>query len=683
MSSRPLLGLVFASTSLLVLGCHPQAAKPVAAPASGPEVGIDETAINRQTGPCDDFYEYACGAWLKRTEIPGDRASWMRGFSVIDEQNDVVKKAALEEAATKPADAMSKQLGDFYATCLDEDKAEKNAKIELDELLKALESVKDLPSLAKEVAHEHMGIGGPLFNFGVQQDFKDASLMIGVADQGGLGLPDRDYYLQDDEKSKALREQYLTHVAKMLALSGVAPESSKGQAQIVLKIETELAKAAMSRVDRRVPEKIYHRKELKGLQGIAPKFPWALYLKELGAPTLTQINVTSPEYFAALSKQLTKTLIPEWRIYLRWHLVHDASPMLSKAFVDETFAFYDKVLSGNEKQLPRWKRCIANTDELLGESLGQAFVKKTFGEDGKTATRTMIVAIEKAMEENLEKLAWMDDPTRKAAVEKLHAIANKIGYPDAWRDYSTIKITRDSYIGNVEAANNFEHKRQLAKIGKPVDRNEWLMSPPTVNAYYDASKNEMVFPAGILQPPFYGRKAADAVNFGAIGMVMGHELTHGFDDEGRKFDAKGNLSLWWSPATNLEFEKRAQCVIDQFNNYEVIDGQKINGKLTTGENIADLGGIKLAYRAFQALHKGAGGKPAKGYTDEQLFFLGTAQAWCGKRRPELERQRLITDPHSSPKFRVNGPLSNLPEFAAAFQCKPGSKMVRADACVVW
>ena len=682
MRARVLLSLAFIGSCLFVLGCHPQA-KVVAPPPPPPELGIDEGIIDRQVSPCDDFYAYACGGWLKKTEIPADRASWVRSFSVIDEQNDQLKKTLLEEAVARSADAAQKQLGDFYATCLDEDKVEKNAKLALDELLKHLESVKDIPSLAHEVAREHMTIGAPMFDFGQQQDFKDANQVIGGVDQGGLGLPDRDYYLLPDEKSKKLLAQYQAHVAKMLELSGVAAEAAKAQAQIVLKVETELAKASMKRVDRRVPEKLYHRIELKGLQKLAPKFPWTAYFKDMGVPTLTTINVVTTDFFAALNKDLAKILIPEWRIYLRWQIVHDAAPMLSKVFVDENFNFYDKVLSGTDKILPRWKRCVNATEAALGESLGQAFVKRTFGEDGKARTRDLLSAIEKAMEENLTKLAWMDEPTRKAALEKLKAIANKVGYPDVWRDYSSMKVARDSYVANVEAAALFEHKRQLAKIGKPVDRNEWLMTPPMVNAYYDPSKNEMVFPAGILQPPFFSRKAADAVNFGAIGMVMGHELTHGFDDEGRKFDAKGNLAMWWSEATNAEFEKRAQCVIDQYSGYEVIDGQKIDGKLTTGENIADLGGIKLAYRAFQATRKPGATKIEGGFSDEQLFFLGTAQAWCSKRRPELERQRLITDPHSTPKYRINGPLSDLPEFAAAFQCKPGSKMVRQDACVVW
>ncbi len=685
MSARVRTATLAVSLAGLLSACHPQKATSVAAPAAAPEVGIDESAINRAVSPCDDFYEYACGAWIKRTEIPADQSSWMRSFSVIREKNRDELKLILEAAAAgKTADPVEKQLGDFYASCLDEDKIEKSSQAELDALLKPIEAVKDLQSLAKELAREHLGIGAPLFELGVQQDNKDATLMIGAVDQGGLGLPDREYYLSTDEKSKKLREQYEAHVARMLELSGIPADKAKEQAKIVLRIETELAKASMTRTDRRDPEKTYHRIELKGLTKLAPKFPWPLYLKEMGVPTLTQLNVVAPDFFGAADKQLSKTLIPEWRVYLRWQVLHAAGPLLSKAFVDESFNFYDKTLNGQDKLEPRWKRCVEITDRFLGESLGKLFVQKTFGAEGKATTQAMITAIEKAMEENLSRLSWMDEATRKAALGKLAAVANKIGFPDVWRDYSSMKVSRDSLIANIAAGAHFENARQFAKLGKPVDRNEWLMTPPTVNAYYEPSKNEMCFPAGILQPPFYGRAAAEAVNFGAIGMVMGHELTHGFDDEGRKFDAKGNQVQWWTPATNAEFEKRAQCVVDQFSGYEVIDGQKINGKLTNGENIADLGGLKLAFAAFQATHKPARKRaPEKGYTDEQLFFLGTAQAWCGKRRPELERARLITDPHSAPKFRINGPLSNLPEFAAAFQCKPGAKMVRQDACVVW
>ena len=676
-------------TSSLLLGltsCHPpQKAQPVVASEPvGVDVGIDVSALDKQVAPCDDFYEYACGSWEKRTEIPADRSSWVRSFSTIDEKNYDTLKTILEQASLKPADAMEKQLGDFYASCMDEAKVEANAKIDLDELLKSVEAVKDIPSLAKEVAHEHLGVGAPLFGFGQQQDFKNASVVIGAADQGGIGLPDRDYYSKTDDKSKTIRTQYEAHVARMLELSGIPADKAKVQAQTVMKIETELAKNSMDRVERRDPAKLDHRIELKGLVKTAPKFPWALYLKEMGVPALTQINVLTPGFFAALSKQLGKTLIPEWRIYLRWQVVHAAAPLLGKAFVDENFNFYDKTLTGNEKLLPRWKRCVEHTDHLLGESLARSFVTKTFGADGKASTRTMVTQIEKAMEENLGKLPWMDDVTRKAAVAKLAAITNKIGYPDAWRDYSSVKITRDSFVANVQAGAEFENHRQLAKIGKPVNRGEWDMTPQTVNAYYNPSLNEMVFPAGILQPPFFNKAAADAVNYGAIGMVIGHELTHGFDDEGRKFDGKGNLVSWWTPATDAEFEKRAQCVVDQFNRYEVIDGQKINGKLTTGENLADLGGVKLAYRAYAGSRKPDQKSDMKsGFTDDQLFFLGFAQGWCSKRRPELERARLITDPHSTPKFRVNGPLSNFPEFAATFQCKPGAKMASQAPCVVW
>jgi endothelin-converting enzyme/putative endopeptidase len=501
-------------------------------------------------------------------------------------------------------------------------------------------------------------------------------------DQGGLGLPDRDYYLKDDAKSKELVKAYEAHVGKMLELAGTPKDKSAHEAATVLKIEHALAEASMSLVDRRDPKKLYHRLELAGIQKKAPKFPWSAFLKELGHPEITQINVAVPEFFVALNKNLTKFPMAEWRTYLKWHVVHGMAPALSKTFVNENFAFYDKTLQGTDEILPRWKRCVQSTDRSIGEALGQRFVDRSFGADGKVMTKELVDTVEKAMETNLAKLAWMDEATRTAAAEKLKNIANKIGFPDKWRNYDKLEITRDSYATNLLRANEFESQRDLSKVGKPLDRTEWLMTPPTVNAYYDPSMNEMVFPAGILQPPFFSRQAAAPVNYGAIGMVMGHELTHGFDDEGRQFDAKGNLKDWWTPKASEEFDHRAACVTDQYNGFVAVDDVHVNGKLTLGENIADLGGIKLAYHAYFADKKPAAA-PAGGYTDDQLFFLGVAQAWCGKRRDANARQRAATDPHSPPQYRVNGPLSNLPEFAAAFQCKPGAKMVRKDACSVW
>jgi endothelin-converting enzyme/putative endopeptidase len=469
----------------------------------------------------------------------------------------------------------------------------------------------------------------------------------------------------------------------MLTLAGEKPEQAKKDADTVLKIETQLAQASMSRVDRRDPNKIYHRIELAGIEKAAPKWNWKTYLKEMGVPEVTQINVTSPEYFAALNKMLTSVPVAEWRAYLRWHLVHNVAPALSKAFVDENFAFYGKTLSGTAELEPRWKRCTKAVDRLMGEALGKAFVEKTFGAEGKERTQKMVREIEASMSADLDGLKWFDDATRTQAHEKLTAIANKIGYPEKWRNYDALEIQPNSYLVNAMRAEEFETKRQLAKIGKPLDRTEWGMTPPTVNAYYDPSMNEMVFPAGILQPPFFNKAAVRPVNYGAIGMVMGHELTHGFDDEGRQFDAKGNLRDWWTGPVGKEFETRAQCVVDQFNGYVSVDDLHLNGKLVLGENIADLGGLKLAHAAYVTARGSKEPQKIGKWTDEQLFFLGAAQSWCTKRRPEMARMRVTTDPHSPPQFRIDGPLSNLPEFASAFQCKAGDKMVRKNQCTIW
>jgi putative endopeptidase len=679
---------------ILAAGCQEQqAAKPAAPianatpPEAAPapvETGLDESAIDSSVNPCDDFYQYACGGWLKKTEIPADKAQWGRGFSVIDEHNEGELHTILEAASKGQVQSQyGDKIGALYASCMDEAAIESSAPTELKQQLKRVDVIRDLASLQKEVARIHLTIGNPMFDFSQQQDFKNATEVIGVLDQGGLGLPDRDYYLSSTGKMPELRRAYQAHVEKMMTLAGEKPAEAAKDAATVMKIETALAQASMSRVDRRDPNKVYHRIELAGIEKTAPKWNWKTYLKEMGVPEVTQINVTSPEFFAALNKQLTATPVADWKAYLRWHVVHNASPALSKAFVDESFAFYGKTLSGTAEIEPRWKRCTKAVDRLMGEALGKAFVDKTFGAEGKERTQKMVREIEASMSTNLDGLKWFDDATRKQAHEKLEAIANKIGYPEKWRNYDALDVQRDSYLVNTMRAEEFETKRQLNKIGKPLDRTEWGMTPPTVNAYYDPSMNEMVFPAGILQPPFFNRAAVKPVNYGAIGMVMGHELTHGFDDEGRQFDAKGNLRDWWSPTVGKEFDTRAQCVVDQYNGYVAVDDLHLNGKLTLGENIADLGGLKLAHAAYVTARGGAQPQKMGKWTDDQLFFLGAAQSWCTKRRPEMARMRVTTDPHSPPQYRIDGPMSNLPEFANAFQCKAGDHMVRKNQCTIW
>jgi endothelin-converting enzyme/putative endopeptidase len=677
---------------------------PTAAPPAEPvaTMGVDEKAIDSKANPCEDFYAYACGTWMKETPIPDDQPDWMRSFDVIFERNETMLRQILEKDASQPAagEPYAKELGDFYASCMDEKGVEALGAKPLAEHLAKLDAVKDPATLALALANLHKTGSRGLFNFYSGQDFKDATQVIGIAEQGGLGLPDRDYYLKADAKSKELRGKYETHVADMLVLLGDAPEVAKANAKIVLKLETALAKSSMTKVELRDPQKIYHRIELAGLEKAAPDFPWQAYFKELGVPGVTAINVAQPAFFKTVSAEVARMKNPgaagaasasEWKTYLRWHLVHSNASTLPSKFVDEDFKF-KSALNGAPKLLPRWKRCVRATDAAMGEALAQPFVAKTLGAAGKATSQAMINGIEASMKGNLERLGWMDEPTRAKAVEKLGLITNKIGYPDVWRKYDDLAIARASYYENRERAEAFEVKRQLTKIGKPLDRKEWQMTPPTVNAYYDSSLNEMVFPAGILQPPFYANEMTLGLSYGAIGMVMGHELTHGFDDEGCQFDGHGNLKEWWAPAVAKEFKKRTSCVASQFDEYVAVEDPgsppiHVNGKLTLGENIADLGGLKLSYTAFKATLAAKGGpKDATGrFTPEQQFFLGYAQAWCGNMRNEMMRLLVTTNAHAPPRFRVVGPLSNLPEFAQAFACKEGSAMVRpaAKRCEVW
>lgn len=729
--SRRLVSLIAVlplAAPLLGLGCggggeaakSPAPASPVASvppPAASALLGVDEAAMDPSVNACEDFYEYACGGWMKATPIPEDEARWMRSFNVIQERNETRLRDILTAYAKEPpaSQAYAKALGDYFASCIDEAAIERAGLGPIAAELERIEAIKDLPSLVKTIAHLQLLGVTAFFEVGSGQDFKDATQVIGIVDQGGLGLPDRDYYLEPGEASKKVRDAYEAHVERMFVLAGDAPVEAKRRAKTVLAIETSLARASMSKVLRREPANTYHRIELRGLTEVAPAIGWAAYWAELGSPKVTAINVASPAFMASLSRMLDAKKKPslesvasakaapvakapaakaaaelqsaplaELKTYLRFHLLAAAAPLLPERFVQEDFAM-KRALTGATKLLPRWKRCVRAVDHGMGEALAQPFVRETLGAEGKGRALELIRQIEAAMHARLDTLSWMDAPTRTRALEKLALITNKIGYPDVWRSYDGLSIDRASYAGNALAASAFEARRQLAKIGQPVDRNEWYMSPPTVNAYYDPSMNQMVFPAGILQPPFYSNRATGAVNLGGIGMVMGHELTHGFDDEGRKFDGRGNLVEWWTPAVGVEFEQRAACVEKQFDGYTPIDGLHINGKLTLGENIADLGGLKLAYAALAKRLATQPEPKTGGFTPAQQFFIGYAQAWCGNMRPEMQRMRLMTDPHSPARYRVIGPLSNLPEFAAAFECKPGQAMVRpaAERCEIW
>jgi endothelin-converting enzyme/putative endopeptidase len=647
---------------------------------------LDLSSMDRSADPCMDFYKYACGGWLKNNPIPPDQARW-DVYSKLANENQRFLWGILEQAA-KPApgrSAIETQIGDYFQACMDEASREKAGVAPLRPVLDAIGGLKSIQDVAVFLARAHAANAGNqiLFGFDSGQDFADSSRVIAFVAAGGLGLPDRDYYLKTDAKSEETKKRYLEHVEKMLALLGEPAEQAKADAQIVMTLETALAEASLSRVDRRDPKKLFHPVDLAKLQALTPAFPWKQYFAGREMSRIPRINVTEPAFFQALQKQFQSRDVEEWKTYLRWHLVHIKAPLLPSAFVAENFEFYNRHLRGVESMPPLWKRCVQRIDRDLGEALGQVFVQKTFGGDTKARTVAMTREIEAAMQTEIEQLPWMSPATKKRAFEKLHAIANKIGYPDKWRDYSSVKIQRDDYYGNVERATLFEVRRQLQKIGKPLDRGEWQMTPPTVNAYYDAQMNDINFPAGVLQPPLYDPKLDDAPNYGNTGATIGHELTHGFDDEGRQFDAKGNLKDWWTMKDAMEFSKRASCVSDQYSQFTIIDDIKINGKLTLGEDVADLGGTLLAYMAWKTATRNQELKTIDGLTPDQRFFVGMAQWACGDERPENKRLNAITNPHSPLEHRVNGVVSNLPEFGKAFACRAGQPMVRAQQCRVW
>jgi endothelin-converting enzyme/putative endopeptidase len=621
---------------------------------------------------------------MKANPIPPDQSSWGR-FNELDERNratlrDLLEAAAKGGASQTPLDA---KLGDFYAACVDEAKVEALGttalKPELDRIA-ALETPAGLPAL---LAGLHASGVGALFDFGAEQDFKDTTQVIAQADQGGLGLPERDYYFKDDAKSVETRKQYVDHVTKMFTLLGDAPPAAAAHAKTVMGIETALAKASLTVTQRRDPQLLYHKMTLAELQKLSPSFDWNAYIVATGAPRFESLNVLVPDFVKAVEEQLKSVSLADWRTYLRWHAVHAAAPFLSSAFVNAHFDFYGKTLRGQKEIRARWKRCVEYADDALGEALGQKFVEKTFGSEGKERMNRMVTALEQALEADIGELPWMTDATKKKALGKLAAIRRKIGYPDKWRDYGAYQVARGDFAGNMRRASAFESKRQLDKIGKPVDRGEWGMTPPTVNAYYNPLMNDINFPAGILQPPFFEGAMDDAVNFGAIGAVIGHEMTHGFDDAGRQFAADGTLSDWWTEQDAKAFEERAQCFVDEYGAFTAVDDVKLNGKLTLGENTADNGGLRIAYRALMQTLANGERPPRDGFTPGQRFFLAWGQIWCSNRTDEAERLRAQTDPHSPGRYRVNGVVSNVPEFQQAFACPASAPMVRQKPCRVW
>ena len=648
--------------------------------------GYDLANLDRTCKPCDDFYQFAVGGWLKANPIPPEYPMW-GSFVTLADKNEQALHGILEAAAANvsaAAGSNEQKIGDFFASCMDTKEIDAQGLQPIGAELAAIEAIRDTTGVIDIGAQLQAKGVGVLFNFGSDQDFRDSSKVIGEANQGGLSLPDRDYYTRDEEESKKLRHQFVEHVTKMLVLAGDSQDKAAAAANTVLSIETSLAKASMTTVERRDPEKIYHKMSVADAQALTPHLSWDGYFQAVGSPKLTEINIGQPDFFKALDAMLTSVPFADWKTYYRWQLIHRAAALLSDPFVQENFAFNGRILTGAKEIHPRWKRCSSATDQQLGEALGQVYVQKYFPPEAKARALELVHNLLAALRDDLQTLPWMSPATRKAAIEKLEAFTIKIGYPDTWRAYSALKIDRGPYVRNVFRATEFENARDLAKIGKPVDRAEWGMTPPTVDAYNNPQLNEIVFPAGILQPPFYDPKRDDAYNYGGIGAVIGHEITHGFDDQGAQFDPRGNLKNWWTPEDLKSFQGRGECVAKQFDGYEVEKGLHENGKLVEGESIADLGGLTLAYAAFQkSLHGTAGEKDANGFTPEQRFFLGYAENWAVNVRPELARLQTNTNPHPLPKFRANGPLSNMAEFAKAFGCKKGDAMVRAQVCKIW
>jgi endothelin-converting enzyme/putative endopeptidase len=678
--------LTLSVSFLLSLVASAQTATQSTQPVMPYTPSLDVNSMDKSVDPCVDFYHYSCGGWQKNNPIPPDQTSW-EVYGKLYEDNLNYLRSILEQASTESQrDAVTQKIGDFYGACMDESAVETRGLTPVRSDLDAIAALNSVRMLTPLLARLQMKYGRTiLFAQGSIQDPDDAELQIANLDQGGLGLPDRDYYVKTDAKSQEIRQRYVEHVQKVFELMGESTEAAKKDSDTVMRMETALAKAQLTRVERRDPYKLKHKMPVGDLRQLAPDIQWKDYFEELQYPGFDVLNVMTPEYLKEINRQLASEPIANWQTYLRFHVVDSFSPYLSAKFVDENFDFYRKYLRGAKEQQARWKRCVEYTDRDLGEALGQVYVKKTFSPEMKAATLDMVRRIEDAMGERIRQLDWMSPETKQQALKKLQGIRNKIGYPNKWRDYSSVNIARADFAGDVQRAGEFERRRDINKVGRPVDRGEWDMSPPTVNAYYNPQMNDINFPAGVLQPPLYDPKMDAAPNYGDTGGTIGHELTHGFDDEGSQFDAQGNLKNWWTKDDRAKFDARTKCVEDQYAKYVVVDDVHINSALTLGEDVADLGGEILAYMAWKDATKGEDLKSIDGLTPEQRFFIGFAQWDCSNDRAEELRVRAATDPHSPAQYRINGVVVNMPEFKQAFSCKEGQPMVNpADKiCKVW